>query len=112
MCSPDWGGFILAPSSAELSRAVEAYTALQSRNGGDVEAGKKLGLHLDRAGFREVRMAARYECYPSPRLIGEYLAAQLEREGDSRSASVLRRWSESDGVLFAQAWVSAVAARD
>ena len=36
VCSPDWGGFILSPPSATLTEAVAAYTALQSRNGGDV----------------------------------------------------------------------------
>ncbi len=46
ICSPDWGGFILSPPSNELSRAVAAYTQQQNRNGGDVEAGRKLGVHL------------------------------------------------------------------
>ena len=64
-CSPDWGGFILSPSSSELSRAVETYMALQSKNGGDVHAGRKLGQHLAAGGFAAVRMSARYECYPS-----------------------------------------------
>jgi hypothetical protein len=35
VCSPDWGGFVLAPPSARLSEAIEAYTSLQTRNGGD-----------------------------------------------------------------------------
>ena len=108
ICSPDWGGFILSPPSSELTLAVEAYTALQSRNGGDVNVGCKLGLHLAAAGFKGVRMSARYECYPSLSFIGEYLALQLEREGDTRSAEILRAWSTNEDGLFAQAWVSAV----
>ena len=108
ICSPDWGGFILSPPSSELTLAVEAYTALQSRNGGDVNVGRKLGLHLAGAGFKDVRMSARYECYPSLSFIGEYLALQLEREGDTRSAEILRAWSTNEDGLFAQAWVSAV----
>jgi len=70
ICSPDWGGFVLAPPSAELSDAIEAYTRLQSRNGGDVNVGRKLGMHLALAGFDEVRLSARYEnsaTRPSPR---------------------------------------------
>jgi ubiquinone/menaquinone biosynthesis C-methylase UbiE len=35
VCSPDWGGFVLAPPSARLSEAIEAYTSLQTRNGGE-----------------------------------------------------------------------------
>ena len=112
ICSPDWSGFILSPPSLELSRAVEAYTTLQSKNGGDVGAGRKLGLHLAAAGFQGVRMSARYECYPSLRFIGEYLALQLEREGDARSAQTLRAWSANEDGLFAQAWVSAVARKN
>jgi SAM-dependent methyltransferase len=109
VCSPDWGGFILSPPSLELSRAVEAYTNLQSKNGGDVCVGRKLGLHLAAAGFEGVRMSARYECYPSLAFIGEYLALQLERQGDHRSSETLRAWSTSEGGVFAQAWLSAVA---
>jgi SAM-dependent methyltransferase len=108
VCSPDWGGFILSPSSPELSLAVEAYMALQSRNGGDVRVGRKLGQHLAVAGFTVVRISARYECYPSLEFIGEYLALQLEREGDTRSAAVFRDWSQEKDGMFAQAWVSTV----
>jgi SAM-dependent methyltransferase len=108
VCSPDWGGFILSPPSAALSRAVDAYMALQSKNGGDVRAGRKLGLHLAAAGFAEVRISARYECYPSLEFIGEYLASQLEREGDDQSAAAFRDWSQEKQGLFAQAWVSAI----
>ena len=109
ICSPDWGGFLLSPPSVELARAVEAYTSLQAKNGGDVQVGRKLGLHLAAAGFEGVQMSARYECYPSRELIGEYLALQLEHQGDSQSAQTLRTWSGIEGGLFAQAWVSAVA---
>ncbi len=42
VCSPDWGGFVLSPPSPELTQAIDAYTELQTRNGGDVCAGRKL----------------------------------------------------------------------
>jgi len=100
VCSPDWGGFILAPPSAALTEAVEAYTTLQ------------LGTYLKAAGFKDVRMSARYECYPSLELIGEYLALQLEREGDTRSAATFREWSRSDSGMFAQCWVSGKARKE
>jgi len=107
VCSPDWGGFIIAPPSPSLARAIEAYTALQARNSGDVDAGRKLGVHLAAAGFSRVEMSARYECYPSLPFIGEYLAVQLERAGDSESAATWRTWSLSPAGMFAQAWVAA-----
>jgi SAM-dependent methyltransferase len=111
VCSPDWGGFMLSPPSSELARAVEAYMKLQSENGGDVRVGRKLGVHLEAAGFAAVRMSARYECYPSLDFIGEYLALQLERAGNEQSASVFRAWSRQQAGMFAQAWVSAIAVK-
>ena len=111
VCSPDWGGFVLAPPSPALTAAVDAYTALQSKNGGDVRVGRKLGSFLGAAGFADVTMAARYECYPSLTFIGEYLALQLERAGDLTSATTFRAWSRSSGGMFAQCWVSATGSR-
>jgi SAM-dependent methyltransferase len=107
VCSPDWGGFLLAPPSPGVSEAVETYKALQCRNGGDIEVGRKLGAHLASAGFRAVHLSARYECYPSLELIGEYLASQLERGGETELAGALRNWICSESGLFAQAWVAA-----
>jgi SAM-dependent methyltransferase len=108
VCSPDWGGFVLAPPSPALTAAVAAYMALQTGNGGDVLVGRKLGALLAAAGFADVVMSARYECYPSLAFIGEYLAQQLDRAGESRSAAVFRAWSREPGGMFAQCWVSAV----
>ncbi len=112
ICSPDWGGFVLTPPSRELDRSIESYVRLQTKNGGDVKAGRKLGIHLATAGFGSIRMNARYECYSSLQSIGEYLAEQLDREGDKRSARVLREWSLEEGSMFAQTWVSAIACKE
>lgn len=109
VCSPDWGGFLLAPPSLELTQAVDAYKALQGANGGDVHVGRKLGQYLEGAGFAELQMSARYECYPSLTFIGEYLALQLDEAGDSGSAESFRAWSRKEGGLFAQCWVSCTA---
>jgi SAM-dependent methyltransferase len=111
VCSPDWGGLLLSPLSPEVTLAVERYAALQSRNGGDLRIGRKLGPYLTQAGFESVRMSARYECYSSPAFIAEYLALQLEQEEDTVQAAVLRRWSQDPSAMFAQAWVSAVGTR-
>jgi SAM-dependent methyltransferase len=108
VCSPDWGGFVLAPESLALNSARDAYTALQGRNGGDVTVGRKLGTYLLEAGFTSIRMSARYESYPSLAFIGDYLAAQLERAGSVREAETFRVWSRDSAGLFAQAWIAAV----
>ena len=111
LCSPDWGGFILSPPSPKLSGALDAYMSLQSKNGGDVMAGRKLGVHLRETGFNNVRMSARYECYSSLDSIGEYLALQLESKGDADSSETFREWSRQGSGMFAQAWVSSVATK-
>lgn len=108
-CSPDWGGFVLSPPSDTLTQAIDAYTTLQTRNGGDVQSGRKLGTYLQAAGFQKIQMSARYECYPSLAFIGEYLALQLEQAGDPPSAQTLREWSRAEGGMFAQCWVSCTA---
>ena len=59
--------------------------------------------------FRSIEMSARYECYSSLPLIGEYLALQLEKQNDLRSADTLRKWSQVEGGMFAQCWVSCIA---
>lgn len=100
---------MLAPPSTQLTAAVDAYTRLQAKNGGDVLVGRKLGALLRTEGFIDLAMSARYECYASLPLIGEYLALQLDRAGDEAAAATFRRWSHEPGGLFAQAWVSCVA---
>jgi ubiquinone/menaquinone biosynthesis C-methylase UbiE len=109
VCSPDWGGFVLAPHSSALTAAIDTYVALQSKNGGDVRVGRKLGVYLSESGFSSIQMNARYECYQSLAFIGEYLARQLEQAGCDGEAEALKVWSRSDGGMFAQAWISAVA---
>lgn len=108
LCSPDWSGLLLAPPSRELSEAAEAYAGLQETNGGDLRIGHKLGAYLAEAGFQDIRMAARYECYGSLPLIGVYLALQLREGGYEQHARCLLEWSTRSDGLFAQAWVSAV----
>lgn len=111
VCSPDWGGFILSPPSDALTGAVDAYTSVQTKNGGDVHAGRKLGSYLKIAGFKDIQMSARYECYPSLEVIGEYLALQLDCSADLLSAKTFRNWSQIEEGMFAQCWVSCIARR-
>jgi ubiquinone/menaquinone biosynthesis C-methylase UbiE len=108
ICSPDFGGLLLAPPSDELATAISAYTSMQKANGGDLLIGHKFGAYLSEVGFRDIHMSARYECYPSLTFIGEYLALQLQQKGHKKHARTLLEWSKSRGGMFAQAWVSAI----
>jgi len=108
VCSPDWGGFLLAPTSNTLIKAIEDYKKLQIGNGGDVYIGRRLGQLLLTAGFTSVKMDARYEVYPSVALIAEYLALQLEINGRKTGAASLRAWMSVPSAMFAQSWISCV----
>jgi ubiquinone/menaquinone biosynthesis C-methylase UbiE len=111
VCSPDWGGFLLAPRSDPLDAAIEDYKKLQASNGGDVYVGRRLGQLFLAAGLADVRMSARYEVYPSVRVIAEYLALQLQYVGLSASADALRTWMDEPSAMFAQSWISCIGTR-
>ncbi len=106
VCTPDWGGFLLAPPSEKLLVAFEAYKELQNRNGGDVYCGHKLGIYLEAAGFEEIVMRSRYENYDPLTVIGDFLAVNHEEAGDTRNAVIWREWARRANGMFSQAWVS------
>lgn len=112
VCSPDVDGWLLSPPSKRLADAVNSYAELQASNGGNLRIGKELGVLLGDTGFVNIRVSARYECYPSLQFIGEYLALQLQKNQLERQARVLREWSASEDGMFAQAWVSAVGTKN
>lgn len=108
VCSPDFGGLLIAPSSEELVEAISTYASIQKSNGGDLYVGHKLGTYLSNAGFKDIQMQARYECYPDLDYISKYLSFQLEQKGFTKHAQTLRSWSKNTEGMFAQAWVSAI----
>ena len=108
LSSPDWGGFLLAPYSEQLTSAIGGYEELLFSNGGDPYVSCKLGQFLENAGFEALAMRAKYEVYESVETIGEYLALQLENAGEARHATTLREWASTPSGMFAQAWVSCI----
>jgi ubiquinone/menaquinone biosynthesis C-methylase UbiE len=121
--SPDWGGFLVAPSNPELDEAISYYKRLQQHNGGDPYVGRKLKSLLRQSGFIEIKTSASYECYQNPTLIAEYLAMRIEGSETTDKAvekgwtnpeaievmsKALRDWSNHPDALFAQAWCEAI----
>jgi ubiquinone/menaquinone biosynthesis C-methylase UbiE len=107
--SPDWGGFVVHPADKELEGAMKARLDLQTRNGGDVFSGRKLGGWLKQAGFKSVQISANYEIYRENAPIVEHIASQLERDGQRKNASVWRAWGDNPEAIFAQAWFEGIA---
>ncbi len=121
--TPDWGGFLIAPSSPELDQAISYYKLLQQRNGGNPYVGRQLRGLLREAGFTNIKVSASYECYENLSSIAEYLALRIESSQsidqsvekgwtDSQSlramSKALREWSQHPDGIFAQAWCEAV----
>lgn len=111
VATPDWSGFLVAPPSAELGAALEAFKALQVGNGGDVSIGHKLGQFAVEAGFEAVTLQARYENYQPLSIIADLLTAQLDQAGQAEHVRTLRAWQRTSHAMFAQAWVMCVGYR-
>jgi ubiquinone/menaquinone biosynthesis C-methylase UbiE len=107
--TPDWGGFLVAPSTAAIREAFDAYTRLQQANGGNPFVGRKLGELAQRSGFAGIRLAAHYENYGSLSTIASFLALNLEEAGEAGHAATWRGFAGLRDGMFAQSWVSCVA---
>lgn len=121
--SPDWGGFLIAPTNPELEQAISYYKLIQQNNGGNPYVGRELRALLRSAGFTEIQASASYECYEQLSAIADYLALRIESsevidqavekgwtdsESLSSMSAALREWSQHPDGFFAQAWCEAV----
>ncbi len=121
--TPDWGGFLIAPSTPELDEAIEYYKLLQQKNNGNPYVGRQLRALLREAGFTGIKTSASYECYENLSSIAEYLALRIESSENIDKAvekgwtdlqslksmsSALRAWSQHPDGIFAQAWCEAI----
>lgn len=109
--TPDWGGFLVGPSSPALMGAIDAFKALQTANGGDVDVGHKLSQYAVDAGFVDVTQRAHYENFEPVSIIVDLLCAQLERAGQLTQVQALREWERVPHAMFAEAWVACTAYR-
>jgi len=118
--SPDWSGFLIAPSTPEVDQAMSYYKCLQQQNGGNLEIGRELRALLRKAGFINIKASASYQCYEPLGLATEYLALQIEAtvnipqgwEEEAydviRMSNALRKWSQHPDGFFAQTWCEVV----
>ena len=127
IASPDWGGVLISPPDAEVTQAMQLYTLLQTRNGGNPFVGRELGPLLQTAGFMDITLAATYDCYERTDLICDLLAECIEASAvpdsepgmgmlDSMTAAqlsqALKRWAAHPIGLFAQSFVTAIGRAD
>ncbi|HXD30936.1 MAG TPA: methyltransferase domain-containing protein [Pyrinomonadaceae bacterium] len=122
----DHGGDIAYPMDNGIRKYIELYLRMRRENGHDGEAGRKIGVHLSEAGFRDLKLSACYENINGPEVLGG--AAQLNvgllkdgwaqefigrgwatsQEIDEMSASWLN-FAKTPGALLAVTWCEAVA---
>lgn len=108
LCSPDFAAFVIAPETDAVRDAFLCYRSLQEANGGDTLAGRRLVSWLSDSGFLPIETQGRCENYTDPRLIGEYLAVQLDSHFPTHAAA-FRQWMGLPGAAFAQMWIASVA---
>ncbi|MFQ4143689.1 methyltransferase domain-containing protein [Chlorogloeopsis sp. ULAP02] len=122
--SPDWGGFLMVPTTPTLDRAIDYCKFLQQQNGGNPCIGRELRALLRQAGFINVKATATYECYEPLSLPAEYLALRIEASAEIEQAidkgwvdgqasllamsESLREWSQHPDGFFAQTWCEVV----
>ena len=104
VAGPHWSRFLIAPMDPALAVAVDAFTALQRSNGGDVDVGGKLSQLALEAGFERVKLRAAYQNYDPVWLMTETLIATLDEAGQSACAQTWREWSNLPHATFAMAW--------
>jgi SAM-dependent methyltransferase len=122
--SPDWGGFLVHPLTPEIKAALEYYQKVQSANGGDVNAGRKLKEWAETAGFKNAQWSGSFEFVDELGAISEYLASQLELNVSTgfsedslqtkslgKFATALRLLPHQLGALFAGSWGELIAAK-
>jgi len=121
--SPDWGGFLIAPSTPELDKAFSYYKWLQQQNSGNPYVGRELRALLRQSGFTNIKASASYQCYEPLSEATEYLALLIEASAKvdqaveegwtdapsiKRMSNALREWSQHPDGFFAQAWCEVV----
>ncbi|WP_341526207.1 methyltransferase domain-containing protein [Nostoc sp. UHCC 0302] len=121
--SPDWGGFLITPTTPELEKVMSYYKWIQQQNSGNLYVGRELRALLRKAGFTNINASASYECYEPLSLITEYLALRIETSQNIEQAvekgwtdeqtitamsRALRELSQHPDGFFAQAWCEVV----
>ena len=125
----DHGGDIAYPDEPAMAEYDEFYRRLRTEYGHDPEGGRKIGVRLVEAGFREVRMSASYESLSDPKtlrgaaqvfigLLAEGWSEAFQSRGWANAEDIKAmsdawlRFAESPGALFVSAWCEAVAFKD
>ncbi len=116
--SPDWGGFLIHPTTPLLEDATRFLKEIQIANGGNVYVGRTHKSLLHDAGFTKILASASYECYEDPESIAEFMARRIKackpsqakdgQEGISQMPNELRAWGRNPVAFVAVAWCEAV----
>ncbi|MEH1841105.1 MAG: methyltransferase domain-containing protein [Nostoc sp.] len=121
--SPDWGGFLITPTTPQLDQAIAYLKWILQQNSGNPYVGRELSGLLRQAGFTNIKASASYQCNESLSSVTEYLALIIEafakvdqvvqnnwatEESITAMSRALRQLSQHPDGWFASAWCEAV----
>jgi ubiquinone/menaquinone biosynthesis C-methylase UbiE len=125
----DHGGDLVYPTDPALEKYDELYLRLRRENGHDPEGGRKIGVLLVDAGFRDLKMSPCYESFADPKArrgFAEVSAGLLQEgwadaflsrgwataEDIKQMSDAWRRFASAPGAIFGAAWCEAVARKE
>ena len=118
----DHGGDLIHPYDPPLQKFYALYRRLRKENGHEPDGGRKIGVFLIDAGFREVQMSACYESLAVRGVARAFIGVLSEQWGDAfrscgwatpetieEMAESWRRFARTPGAFYAGAWCEALA---
>ena len=124
----DCGGFLLSPVCPECIEGQELFMKFLTRIGGDPYCGRNQFAALRKAGFKNLKVSASYDCWTespeaaritanrfasqtvSPEYSGALVAMGLaDMSRLEQISAAMRAWGEDENAFAAEAWGEAVA---
>jgi ubiquinone/menaquinone biosynthesis C-methylase UbiE len=124
----DYGGFLIAPESPELTENIELFVKLLAHNGGDPHCGRNQLAAMRKVGFKNIKPSASYDFWTEDQAATRYMADAMaayclssefadpviklgftDRPRLEEISAAWRDWGEDESAFAAEAWGEAVA---
>jgi ubiquinone/menaquinone biosynthesis C-methylase UbiE len=120
LSTSDWSRARLQPKTVNVVAALRGHYLLRRRAGGDPFAGKHIAGHVEQAGFRDIRIHARFRPdmpyrelarYVESRLDAALSASPTDRDQLASAARSAWAWSHAGDGSFTQCWQELLAVK-
>jgi SAM-dependent methyltransferase len=109
LCSSDWSGARVEPSTPDVVTALAAHRELRREAGGDPDAGARLATLAHEAGLEVVSESAELRADLGYAELARYVGRRLAAAGRRDEAAAASRWLALGEGTFEQRWVSVLA---